>query len=106
MSHWFRNRRILASIGAVALVSLLPSVTANPQQANVSPKLLYTPTCASAASPASCSNAPAGFVVIAAGVQTVVVDTTAVTANSQIFVQYDESLASALGITACNSTGA
>ncbi len=75
MSIWFRNHRISACIVALVLVSLLPLVTAKPQSATVSPKLLYTPACASAAATAACSNNPAGFVVIAAGAQTVVVDT-------------------------------
>jgi hypothetical protein len=35
----------------------------------------------------------------------VVVNTSAVTANSQIFVQFDESLGTALGVT-CNTLGA
>ena len=61
--------------------------------------------CASAASPAVCGSAAAGFVAMPAtgATPTLVVDTSAVTANSQIFVQNDESLGSALGIT-CNTT--
>jgi hypothetical protein len=60
--------------------------------------------CSSAASPAVCSSAAAGSVAIPTGTNsTLVVDTTAVTANSQIFLQEDESLGTKLGIT-CNST--
>lgn len=58
--------------------------------------------CASAASPAVCASAPAGFVVIAAGQTSVVVDTIVVTANSQIQLTEDESLGTALGVT-CNT---
>jgi hypothetical protein len=59
--------------------------------------------CSSSASPAVCGSAAAGIVVIAAGATTVTVDTTAVTSNSQIFVQADDTLGTKLGVT-CNST--
>lgn len=59
--------------------------------------------CASTASPSSCSSASAGSVAIAAGDTTLVVNTTAVTAVSQIFITEDTSLGSRLGIT-CNAT--
>jgi hypothetical protein len=62
--------------------------------------------CASSASPAACSSASAGFVAVPTGSSpTLVVDTTAVDANSQIFLQNDSSLGTALSIT-CNSTAA
>lgn len=58
--------------------------------------------CSSAASPAVCGAAAAGsFVIVAAGTS-VVVNTTAVTANSQIFVQEDETLGTKLSVT-CNT---
>jgi hypothetical protein len=59
--------------------------------------------CSSSASPAVCGSAAAGNVVIAAGATTVTVDTTTVTAQSQIFVQSDDTLGAKLGV-ACNST--
>ncbi len=59
--------------------------------------------CSSSASPAVCSSSAAGSVVIAAGATTVQVNTSAVTANSQIFVFPDETLGTKLGVT-CNST--
>lgn len=59
--------------------------------------------CSSAASPAVCGSAAAGSVVIAAAAGTVTVNTTAVTANSQIFVMEDASLGTKLSVT-CNST--
>lgn len=58
--------------------------------------------CSSAASPAVCGAAAAGSFVIAAAGTSVVVNTTAVTANSQIFVQEDETLGTKLGVT-CNT---
>lgn len=66
--------------------------------------LTTTANCSSSASPAVCGAAAAGSVAIPAGTNvTLVVDTTAVTANSQIFLNEDESLGTKLGIT-CNST--
>lgn len=62
-----------------------------------------TANCSSSASPAVCSAASAGSVVIAAATTTVTVNTTAVTANSQIFVQFDSSLGTKLSVT-CNTT--
>jgi hypothetical protein len=59
--------------------------------------------CSSSASPAVCTAAPAGSVVIAAAATTVQVNTTAVTANSQILVFEDSSLGTKLGVT-CNTT--
>lgn len=59
--------------------------------------------CSSSASPAVCSAAPAGSVVIAAAASTVTVNTTAVTANSQIFLTADDTLGTKLSVT-CNST--
>jgi len=59
--------------------------------------------CASSASPAVCASSPDGSVAIAAGATTVVVNTTAVTANSQILLQFDASLGTRLGVT-CNAT--
>lgn len=58
--------------------------------------------CSSAASPAVCGAAAAGSFVIAAAGTSVVVNTTAVTANSQIFVQEDETLGTKLSVT-CNT---
>ncbi len=58
--------------------------------------------CSDSAGAAACGSAAAGsFVVDAAGTSTVV-STTAVTANSQIFVMFDSSLGTRLGIT-CNT---
>jgi hypothetical protein len=59
--------------------------------------------CADSAGAAACSAASAGAVVIDALATTVVVSTTAVTADSEIFVQYDSSLGARLVVT-CNVT--
>ncbi len=61
--------------------------------------------CLDSAGAAACGAATAGSVVIDAGATTVVVSTTQVTANSQIFVQYDSSLGTRLSVT-CNTTPA
>lgn len=58
--------------------------------------------CSSAAAPATCGSASSGSFVIAAAGTSVTVNTTAVTANSQIYVQEDESLGTKLGVT-CNT---
>lgn len=67
------------------------------------PATIKTATnCSSSASPAVCGSAAAGSFVIAASATSVTVNTSAVTANSQIFVQEDESLGSKLSVT-CNT---
>lgn len=65
---------------------------------------VQTPTnCSSAAAPAVCAAASAGSVVIAAAGTTVTVNTSLVTANSQIFLMEDSSLGTKLSVT-CNTT--
>jgi hypothetical protein len=56
--------------------------------------------CSSSASPAVCGTAAAGRVVVAAAATTKQVNTTAVTANSEIIVLFDESLT---GLGTCNT---
>ena len=58
--------------------------------------------CTSSASPAACGSSASGSFVIAVGATSVVVNTTAVTANSKIFVQEDSSLGAKLSVT-CNT---
>lgn len=58
--------------------------------------------CSSSASPAVCGASPNGSVVVAVSATTVIVNTTAVTANSQITVTNDDSLGTKLGVT-CNT---
>ena len=72
----------------------------------VSGKAYLTATnCSSAASPAVCGSAAAGSVLIPTGTtsETLTVNTTAVTANSQIFFYPDDTLGTKLGTT-CNNT--
>ena len=61
--------------------------------------------CSSSASPAICGSAAAGSVALPTNAvsSSIVVNTTAVTANSQILVTTDDTLGTKLGVT-CNST--
>lgn len=59
--------------------------------------------CSSSSSPAVCAKAAGGSFTVAAGATTIVVNTSAVTANSQILVTFDSSLGTKLGVT-CNAT--
>ena len=60
--------------------------------------------CSSGASPAVCGSAASGSVAVPTGATpTLVVNTTAVTANSQILLTIDESLGTKLSVT-CNTT--
>jgi hypothetical protein len=68
------------------------------------PGYLTSGNCSSSASPAVCAAAAAGSVALPTGTNpTLQVNTSAVTANSQIMLTVDESLGTKLGIT-CNST--
>lgn len=68
-------------------------------------KFLSATNCADSAGAAACGSASAGaFVVDAAGTSTVV-STTAVTANSQVFLQIDVGLGTRLSVT-CNTQAA
>ena len=71
----------------------------------VSAALYATATnCSNSASPAVCLAAAAGSVALPTGTNpTLTVNTTAVTANSQILLNVDESLGTKLGVT-CNTT--
>lgn len=66
-------------------------------------RLSFADQCASVTSPATCGTKPAGASAIPTGGTTFIVNTSAVTANSQIDVQFDSSLGTLLGIT-CNTT--
>jgi len=61
-----------------------------------------TNNCSSSASPAVCGSAAAGSFVLPAAATTITVNTTAVTANSQIIVINDDSLGTKLSVT-CNT---
>jgi hypothetical protein len=65
---------------------------------------LTATNCSSSASPAVCGSAAAGSVALPTGATpTLQVNTTAVTANSQILLQIDETLGTKLSVT-CNTT--
>lgn len=55
-------------------------------------KMITTDICIATGSPATCGSAPTGFVFIEPGAQVTTVNTTAVTANSQIIIQSDQTL--------------
>lgn len=75
----------------------------NPYSGVVTSTLLATTTnCSDSAGAAACGAAPAGSFVIDAASTSTVVSTTAVTANSQIFLQEDSSLSTRLSVT-CNT---
>jgi hypothetical protein len=105
------NRKGFLLASVVVLLSLL-ALKANPQQVTATqpftyPLLKTATACAALGTggpPASaaCSAAPAGAVANPAGSNTLTVNTTAVTTNSQIFIEYDESV-SISGVT-CNTT--
>jgi hypothetical protein len=70
----------------------------------VATKYSTSTNCSSNASPAVCAAASAGSVALPAGTNsTLVVQTTAVTASSQIILEVDESLSTKLSVT-CNSS--
>lgn len=62
-----------------------------------------TTNCADSAGAAACGAASAGAFVVDAGGTSTVVSTTAITANSQVFVFFDSGLGTRLGVT-CNTT--
>lgn len=68
----------------------------------ITPTYASTTNCSDSAGAAACVAAPSGSVVIDAAATAVVVSTTAVTANSQIFVQDDSGLGTRLAVT-CNT---
>jgi hypothetical protein len=102
---------IAANAGATAsyVLTLPTAVVAGAFRTDGSGNVSFTTgvntssNCNSAASPAVCAAASAGSVAIANPATTLVVNTTAVTANSQIFVFEDSGLGTRLGVT-CNAT--
>jgi hypothetical protein len=84
------------NIGRIGITTTLPGTVAIGT-------LTTTANCISGVSPAACGSAPSGSIAIPNGGSTVVVNTSAVTANSQIFVQEDQSLGTRIGVT-CNTS--
>jgi len=88
----------VSQTGAISTLSTLSAVGV--AQAS---KYQSSTNCSSSASPAVCASASMGTVNIAAAATTITVNTTAVTANSEIMVVEDSSLGTKLGVT-CNTT--
>lgn len=86
------------TIGRVGITTTIPGILSIGS-------FTTTSNCNSTTSPAVCGPAPAGSVALANGGTTLVVNATAVTANSQIFIMEDPSLATRLGITCNTGTG-
>jgi hypothetical protein len=61
--------------------------------------------CAASTNPANCFGAAAGAVAIAASSAALTVDTSAVTGSSEIFLQWDASLSTTLGVTCSTAVG-
>ena len=89
------------TFGASQSGSCVVNASANASNATIN----TSSNCSSSASPAVCGSAAAGSVAIPTGVTSVAlqVNTTAVTANSQVFLFPDDSLGTKLSVT-CNST--
>ena len=66
-------------------------------------QITFTGNCADPAGDADCGSNPSGAIVVDATDTTTVVSTTAVTANSQIYLQRDNSLGTRLGGITCNT---
>lgn len=104
MDFHFGNGTSVFTVGDLGAVHAAGSVVSDgsilaDQGALRGGAILTTVNCADSAGPAACGNAAAGAVVVDVGATTVVVSTTMVTANSEIFVSYDSSLSTRLGIT-------
>ena len=85
--------------GGVKTINFDPSTTFNLTGPAKFATLGSATNCSSSGSPANCGSALAGSVVIAAGATTVVVNTTAVSGQSQILVIQDDSLGAKVGAT-------
>lgn len=95
------NTGIIRDTGGTAAATLSAGKFTFPNLITV-PAIATAANCSSSAAPAVCGSAASGSVVIAASGTAVTVNTTAVTANSQIYLQEDESLGTKLGVT-CNT---
>jgi hypothetical protein len=100
------NKLYIANAGGTPLIGgdfSTPSIDLN--GVTTVPSLKTASNCSDSAGAAACGSAPSGSFVIDAGSNTTVVSTTAVTANSQIFLQIDASLGSRLSVTCNTGTG-
>lgn len=97
---------VIAESGSVGINDVTPTEGILTVGGDINAALYETLTnCADNAGAAACGAAAAGAVVIDAAATSVVVSTTAVTANSRIFVQEDSSLGTELGVTSNTTTG-
>lgn len=88
---------------SVTMFSCYASSSSSLQCAGGAPNNITAVNCSSGASPAVCSSARGGSVAVPTGTNpTLVVDTTAVTATSQILLTPDES--ATISATTCNTT--
>ena len=93
------NARLADDTGDTNIVGA--SIIANKQSSGAT----YGTATNCSSSTGLCGSAAAGSVTIPAGTKTIVVHTTAITANSQILVNFDESLGAKLGVQ-CNTATA
>lgn len=97
-------RRLLLAAAFVACASAARAQSTSFPGSIQAVTILTATNCSSGASPAVCAAAPAGSVAVPTGASpTLQINTTAVTANSQIFVTIDEGLGTKLSVT-CNTT--
>lgn len=94
------NMQMLSALGNAPAPTASPTFTGTVTQ----PSFNSTINCSSSASPAICTSAAAGSVAFPTGITSVAlqINTTAVTANSQIFIATDDTLGTKLGVI-CNS---
>lgn len=95
-----------SAAGAKTTLSCFADTTSTLQCAGGAPLTTVTTgsNCSSSAAPAVCGSASGGSVAVPTGVNpTLTVNTSAVTANSQILMNIDESLGTKLSVT-CNTT--
>ncbi len=117
---WDANSNANAKDSGISTVAIANSVLGNPTGSSASAVYTSAPSlssvtagsygtatnCASSASPAACSSAASGAVVIPTGTNpvTLIVDTTAVTANSIILIGEDSGLAGRFTGVTCNTS--
>ena len=104
---WFTMLRGILGSGdtyvfTAATIPTLTSTTINNSGVTTSGSYRTTSVCALSGTNPNCGSAAAGFVSILAGATTNTISTSAVTANSQILLQFDPTLGTALGVT-CNT---
>lgn len=98
---WTKGSILIAVIVAAAAIVWSQSQFGG---GGIGPKLTIPGgNCTSTASPSVCGGFAMGFVAVPAGSTTLTINTTAVTANSLIIVQPDQSLGTTLSVT-CNTT--